>query len=142
MCFHYFWEFCIPLLLYLLHFIENKFFSHTIYLNLCCPSLHSSQLSDTSLLPRFILPTWWRERKRVGLSLILLPALGSFSPYWVAFSSINTKSFDLPCCILCCPAWLSLGGLLFSHTEAVRSPIIWCILPCHILKSVETYVDE
>lgn len=58
----------------------------------------------------------------VGISLTLLPALWTLSPYWVALSSFNMKGFALSYSILfCLVLLLSLRGLLFSGGKWSRN---------------------
>lgn len=51
-----------------------------------------------------------------GVSLTLAYSKDSHS-YWVAFSILNMKILDLQYCILFCPVWLSLGGLLCTFLK-------------------------
>lgn len=45
------------------------------------------------------------------VSMILLPALGILSSYWVTLSNLKVRAY----CILYCLVWLSLDHLFFSE---------------------------
>lgn len=55
-------------------------------------------------------------RKGVAVALIILPTLGTLTPFRVPCTSLDMRAFILSCCILFCHVWsLSLGVLLYSE---------------------------